>query len=96
MQSDESGCYKIGVSKNPHKRRKQHQTGNAENISIIHVFESENPHLLETTLKNYYSPFKKTGEWFSFSLEEEIGFLELCKKYEETFKFLKENNTYFK
>lgn len=95
IRAQESGLYKIGVSKNPKKRIKQLQTGNGEDLIIIESFKSEYPHKLEIALHNTFSPNKKRGEWFSLGIEEEIKFLPECLKIEQNIKYLiKEGNNF--
>ena len=91
LKSDYTGFYKIGVSKNPAKRVKQLQTGSAENISIIHVFETEIPYKVETTLHNYYSMHKVNREWYDLPIEAHFDFLENCAKIEKNLKLILEN-----
>jgi hypothetical protein len=88
----EGSTYKIGTSKNPEKRRKQLQTGNQEELELISTFESKFPTLLEKTLHNKYQHLKTNGEWFGLSLEEEVKFIENCKKLEANFQYLKESD----
>jgi predicted GIY-YIG superfamily endonuclease len=89
LKSD-SGEYKIGVSKHPEKRLKQHQTGNPENISLICKFQTEIPYKVETAVKNFLVTYRKNREWFEFPLEVEYGFYELCKRSESNLLLLQE------
>ncbi len=95
MQSDESGFYKIGVSKNPKKRIGQLQTGNAEKIRLISSFSSEIAYKIEKSLQNHYMPHRINGEWFKLSIEDELKFLTECQKIETNIFFLIENNSFF-
>ncbi len=91
-------AYKIGISKNPPKKRlKQLQTGNPNQISILNSYESKNYKKIEQWLHGRYSR-KKTlaqNEWFNLTSEEVLGFLDECKKAEATFDLLK-SNPFFK
>lgn len=95
MQSAASGYYKIGVSKNPPKRVKQLQTGNAEKITLIHTFESDIPFVVEKAVKNFYSSYRVHGEWFNLTLEQEMSFKTQCETVEKNIKILRENGNFF-
>ena len=97
IQSLNDGYYKIGTSVNPNKRIEQLQTSNSSKLKIINTYNSEFYNLIETALHNHYSHLKLNGEWFNFSINEEIEFEEKCEKFENKIKFLKEmNNNYFR
>ncbi len=95
MQSDDSGYYKIGVSKNPKRRVAQLQTGNAEKIRLIESFASKIAYKIEMALQNQYMPSKINGEWFKLSIENEIDFINQCKKIESNILLLMENDSFF-
>jgi hypothetical protein len=84
------GQYKIGTSYNPKKRRKEIQTGNPEQVDLIHDYESNNALLIETTLHNIYTYGRKKGEWFDLSVYEEAHFLEYCQRIDESINTLRE------
>jgi hypothetical protein len=81
--------YKIGISVDPRKRLKQLQTGNHDELTIIHTYESVNASKIETTLHNRYSHARKIGEWFDMSLSDELVFLENCKTIDQNINLLK-------
>lgn len=92
--------YKIGISTNPEKRIKQLQTGSPYELSIITIYDSKYPFKLETTLHNIFSSRKTpenfkydfellSGEWFNLSNKDVAGFIDSCKKIEETIDNLK-------
>jgi hypothetical protein len=95
IQSLEDGYYKIGISKNPFSRRKQLKTGNASPSKLIEEYKAEYPKLIETAMHNRYSHLRKEGEWFALSIENEVTFMDECKKIEESIIFLKQNNNIF-
>jgi hypothetical protein len=95
LKSDYTGFYKIGVSKNPTKRVKQLLTGSSENIAIIHIFETDIPHKVESTLHNYYSLHKVNREWYDLPIEIHFDFLEICAKIEKNLKIVLGNDEYF-
>jgi hypothetical protein len=88
IRSEESGMYKVGVSKHPKKRIKQLQTGNGEELTLIESFPSNFPHKVETALHNGYAPDKKRGEWFMLGIEQEFNFISDCAKIEQNIKYL--------
>ncbi len=101
LQVDKHGeeTYKIGISKNdPNLRLKQLSTGNPDQISVLRVYESDNYKKVETWLHRKYNHSKTlaNNEWFNLTNEQVLSFLEDCKKTDETIKFLKENNPFFK
>lgn len=87
--------YKIGVAKSPNNRLKQLQTANPFNLLLIEMYETENAYKIEKTLHRYFSHLKKEGEWFSFSISEELDFIENCKKIEKNIIILRENGNVF-
>lgn len=93
--SEENGFYKVGVSKNPTKRVKQLQTGNGEKLILKNKYESEYYSQIEKYFHSMYSPEKKQGEWFNFSLEHEMRFLTECERVENNIKTLIENENKF-
>lgn len=61
--------HKIGISNKPLKRQKQLQTGNAEDLSIRHVFELRNRSIaeaVENKVHNRLFAIRARGEWFIF------------------------------
>lgn len=95
IRSEETGRYKIGVSKHPTKRIEQLQTGNDSDLVLIYTYLSEYPTKVETALQNSYSHIRKRGEWFDLGIEEEIKFIGECSKIEENIKYLvKEGNVF--
>lgn len=94
LQSDD-GFYKVGVSKKPAKRVQQLQTGNAVNIKLIEVYETDDAFLLERSLKNRYAIYRVKGEWFDLPLEEELNFRTTCEMLDQNLKLLKNNGNIF-
>lgn len=90
IQSLENSHYKIGVSKTPILRMKQLDTGNPSPTKLIEQYPSEFAYKIEKVLHNRYSYSRiKNKEWFELSINEEITFLDNCKKIEDTIKSLK-------
>lgn len=64
IQSNNQGMIKIGRSKDPHKRLKQLQTGNPNNLRLICYFENLGDK--EKYLHEHLKKFRKKGEWFEY------------------------------
>lgn len=92
---DDIKYYKIGItSRLPEKRLKELQTGNAVQLELINMFETNFANLFETTLHRTFSYEKEMGEWFLLNDEQVFNFIAICTKLEENFLFISENNTY--
>ena len=66
IQTDKTGAFKIGRSKNPTKRLKQLQTGCPDKLRLLLVLENKG-HMeknLHQRLRNFKS--RRNGEWFDF------------------------------
>jgi hypothetical protein len=101
VQIDQEGneLHKIGISKNhPEARVKQLQTGNPNQIRLLSFYESVNYKKVEQFIHSRYSLNKTlaNNEWFILANEQVMSFIEDCKKADETIRFLKENNSFFK
>lgn len=89
--------YKIGISKNdPYERLKTLQTGSANSLSIVHIFQSKYANILEKTLHRIFEQEHHRGEWFNLSKEHIDMFVEQCIKNEAIFDELYKDNYYFK
>jgi translation elongation factor P/translation initiation factor 5A len=98
IKSEDTGYFKIGVSKHPNKRIKELQTGNSSVLSIVTTYSSDNAYKIEKTLHRRYSYLRKDGEWFDFTdilneIEEEFN--TNSKQLDENFKFLVKNGNNF-
>lgn len=62
--TDGQSRIKIGKSKNPSRRLKQIQTGNALKLHLIGCFDL--PDSYERRLHGILQQFKTKGEWFDF------------------------------
>lgn len=69
---------KIGLSKNPEKRLKQLQTGNAEKLVLKYTKEIAETKVktMEKTIHQTLRLYKESGEWFSISVDNAILELE--------------------
>jgi predicted GIY-YIG superfamily endonuclease len=88
IQSLENGYYKIGVSKNPNKRIKQLQTGNPATLKLITIFKTEHSYRIESFFHKRFSHCRREGEWFELNIQNELDFLNECKKIENGVLFL--------
>jgi len=91
--------YKIGISTNDiEKRIKSLQTGNSNQIILINHFQTKYYRKIENNLHKLYAKYSTDGgkEWFCLPPYEVFNFKELCKKLHDNFKFLEENNIFFK
>ena len=87
--------HKIGFSKNPpEKRLKQLQTGNSNVISVLNFYKSDNYKRIEHWLHGDFANQKTeaNNEWFILNNEQVTGFIERCKKADETITLLLEQN----
>jgi len=87
--------YKIGLSKHPHKRVKQLQTGNGKTIKLVQMFESKHPTILEKSFHNNYKINRLVGEWFDLPHTIEGTFLDECAELENRISFLKDGGNTF-
>lgn len=77
--SSKNGYVKIGIAKNPEKRLKQLQTGNAEILTIEYIVDVmvNTAKLVESMIHHNLKDYKKSGEWFDVSInraKSEIDF----------------------
>jgi hypothetical protein len=74
------GYYKIGFSKDPHKRIKQLQTANPYKLKLIHCIKCINrkPRDVEKRLHKMFNLSNIKREWFSFS-EDYVKFFSTFK-----------------
>lgn len=95
IQKGQSTHYKIGITKSIGKRLLSLQTSNSEPLSLTRSFETLHDYKLEKFLHNFFRGSKLEGEWFDLTEEEVKDFLNTCKKGEEVFKNLSQNNSYY-
>ena len=88
--------YKIGFTKRPvEKRLKELKTGNANEIKIVSVYNSEWSIKIESIFHRLYSSKRVAGEWFELSTTEVDNFLENCKLHQSNLELLSTTNTYY-
>lgn len=92
MQSSVTGQYKIGVSKNPERRRKELQTGHGGILVIRQLFPTVFAYAIEAKLHTWFENERKTGEFFELSDDDVGHFGYLCELYEQS---CREQNNYW-
>lgn len=95
IQSLENSYYKIGVSKHPQVRLKQHQTGNPSATKLIEVYETNYAYRIEKALHRRFSHVRKEGEWFDLSISIEVSFKSDCQKIQDNIIFLEKKGNVF-
>jgi len=95
IRSGGNGYCKIGVSNNPENRRKQLQTSNPYILTLENQYETEFANLVEKTLHRRYSHYRTNGEWFDLPIEDQINFINECKKIHIGISVLKTSENYF-
>jgi len=68
-----SGRYKIGISKNPEQRIKQLNTGNPEQLILIHSYlATEQKYQSEVLAHSLFNQDRLKGEWFKGTINLEL------------------------
>ena len=68
-QESVSGRYKIGISKDPARRIKELNIGNAEQLKLVHQFKSNgNKYESETLTHKMYADHRLRSEWFDTAI----------------------------
>ena len=90
---DNEKYYKIGVTKKDDikERLNELQTGNSSELFIIKSFKTKYPYKLEKWLHLYFNSKHKLNEWYELESNDIDNFINICEKYENMFKSLKEN-----
>ena len=87
--------YKIGVSNDVEKRKKQLATGTPEDHIIIKKFKSKYPFKVENLLHRTFKSKLINKEWFDLTTDDINNFNNLCEKYEYNFDILLKNDNPF-
>lgn len=88
--------YKIGVSKNPQKRLKNLQTGNANKLELVDRFECEQSFKVEKALHRRYK-IEKTesgNEWLHLKQEQVNNFISDCEIICENLSYVFKHNPF--
>lgn len=74
IAASEQGPVKVGISKDPHRRLRQLQTGQAEPLRLFHTeaIEEKQALLMEKAVHADNRHKKLKGEWFAMSVEDAI------------------------
>lgn len=65
MKSDD-GLFKVGISDNPERRRRQIQNASGRRVKILECWATEVPaRTVEKAVHRMYSRRRKQGEWFT-------------------------------
>jgi len=97
IKQQDTSFYKIGFTKkDPIKRLKELQTGNGNELVLVKVFESYFSSKVERSLHLHFKNKSVNLEWFLLDENDLLEFDNLCIRYEESFKFLKDHNHFFK
>ncbi len=76
--------FKIGVTKRDvNSRLKEIQTGNPGEVFVMETYESEYPYKLEKMLHRHFFSKRTLNEWFSLDVDDVLGFLDTCEKYDK-------------
>jgi hypothetical protein len=90
--TDSNGLFKIGMTRSISERRlKQLQTGNGNELRIVHTFHTEYPFRLETLLHRIYEQKCVLNEWYMLTPDEVIDFINVCQKEDDIIQVLKDN-----
>ena len=85
--------YKIGyTSLSINERIKQLQTGNAEKLETVHLYNTRiadsKIKKLESAIHAHFKLKRKKGEWFFLTKEDISNFLYICEKIESNIMIL--------
>lgn len=64
IEQDGTGYYKIGISRDPHKRLAALQTSNGHKLLLLLTVEVKDARRLEGMLHHRFAEFRCEGEWF--------------------------------
>ena len=84
IKAETTSFYKIGKSKDVHKRLESLQTANNMQLTIVYRIFSTNYRTLERQLHKYYEEYWIRGEWFDFPSEIVSQFLSVANLLEDT------------
>lgn len=87
-----NGQYKIGYTKrSPEERLNELQTGNAETLTLIKIFETNRAKEIEKILHRRYKAYQTSGEWFQLPPGETLKFYDICTEINKTLNYLESN-----
>lgn len=87
LKAGDTNQYKIGYSKRSrlNERVKALQTGNANDLEVVFIYETKYGKKLEQTLHRLYYKSNLKSEWFALTEEQLFGFLSNCAMIERNF-----------
>jgi hypothetical protein len=102
IRQQNQNLYKIGVSKDPEKRRSALQTGSPIKEEIIYTFKTDYAFKVERVFQNRYKHLqllegfdKLEGEWFQLETFQVLSFIPDCRKIENSIINLQESGNPF-
>ena len=95
MYDEGNGLCKIGVTRGSAENRlRTLQTGNSNKISIVHVYQTDDPFKIESLLHNRFRMQHESGEWFALTYEDMADFPQTCKWAQGIVDALRDNPFY--
>jgi hypothetical protein len=70
IENTDTGHIKIGVSRKPHRRLKQLQTGNHIPLKMLGTIQVGNAFEVESIIHKVFSKSRVHGEWFNINRDE--------------------------
>lgn len=93
---EKNDAYKIGVTTGTIENRlKKLQTGNAGELYLVNLHETDRPFYIERQLHMYFKPKRLINEWFALDSNDLKEFNKICEMFETNAEVLK-NNPFFK
>ena len=85
--------FKIGMTtrKDISKRIQELQTGNAFEIWLHTLYETDYPHIIEKMMHTRYASSNIKNEWFELSANQVLNFKSECSKCENLVHSMKDN-----
>lgn len=91
---EDTGNYKIGVSKLPVKRLSELQTANSNKLILEKAVKVNNGFIVESLLHKCYGGKRLNGEWFSLDEKDLEVFETKALLYDRNYDLVKDQNTY--
>ena len=84
--------FKIGVTRGSvEKRLKELQTGNGNELHIVHIQKTNYPFKMEAMLHRKFYPKQKLNEWFELEVKDVVDFQKHCDRCQQIIDALKDN-----
>lgn len=88
IEAEDTGYFKVGVTKNLKQRLKNLQTGNGGLLKIVEQYKTKYAYKIESAYKRRYRTCKLQGEWFEFNNNEDSNFIEDIKLMDKNFHII--------